>query len=383
MKRILENVPHLIWNGHAESVLRNDKLSDDLNIVSAIKFTMDYINRPVSKTEVAGLTGAAFYMGWNTEHLLSGMGGSVFMFPHEQEMRLHDSPCSCYFNLLFQYMGIHHEVIEKGSRSLWDKICNSINNGVPATAVEWNPVDRRGHSAIIGGFDSEEKEFLGRIYELEKHDDLIHITPQDLHYAIILTPDESWKKPSGTPMRKFGIQSLANAVKLLEGASFNDEEKWQLGIGCYETDARLILERMNPKDDGGHRYFLKDHFLFWRMQILLICRSYACEYLRFLLSQNVLDDQKSLLEAIMIEYERFKDYFNSKLTIHANLESVTNGRPLIWNHNGNNIPTMQLFVSEEGRREFASFLHNLKQIEEKALSLLRDLVDIYSINEIR
>jgi len=85
----------------------------------------------------------------------------------------------------------------------------------------------------------------------------------------------------------------------------------------------------------------------------------------------------------MIEYERFKDYFNSKLTIHANLESVTNGRPLIWNHNGNNIPTMQLFVSEGGRREFASFLHNLKQIEEKALSLLRDLVDIYSINEIR
>ncbi|UCB42421.1 MAG: hypothetical protein JSV77_08125 [Dehalococcoidales bacterium] len=379
MEKILENVPHLIWNGHDESVLRNDKLTDDLNIVSAIKFTLDYINRPVSKTEVAGLTGAAFYMGWNAKHLFSGQGGSVFQFPYEQEASSHDSPCSCYFNQLFQYMGIHHEIIRKGSRNLWDKICSSINNGVPVIAVEWDPVERRGHSAIACGFDSEEEKFRGRIYEGEKREYYTHITPRDLHYAIVLTPDESWKnKPSGTAMRKLGIQSLANAVKLLEGAFFDDDGGWQLGIGCYETQTRLILKMMNPDVVDGHTYFLLDHFLFWRMQVLLICRSYACEYLHFLLSQNVLDDQKSLLEAIIIEYERFKDYFKSKLTIHANLESATNGRPLIWNHNGNNIPTMQLFVSEEGRREFASFLHNLEQIEEKALSLLRDLVDIYS-----
>ena len=68
---------------------------------------------------------------------------------------------------------------------------------------------------------------------------------------------------------------------------------------------------------------------------------------KVLILENILDDQKSLLEAIMIEYERFKDFFKSKLTIAANVESVRNGRPLIWNQNGNNVPTMQLFVSEE------------------------------------
>lgn len=92
-ERILENVSHLIWNGHDESILRNDKLCDDLHTVSGIKFTLDYINRPASKTEVADLTGAAFYMGWNAEHLFSGQGDAVMQFPHEQEIRFYDSPC--------------------------------------------------------------------------------------------------------------------------------------------------------------------------------------------------------------------------------------------------------------------------------------------------
>lgn len=373
MRKTLENVPHLIWNGHDESVLCNDKLSDDLNIVSAIKFTLDYINRPVSKTEVAGLTGAAFYIGWNAEHLFSGMGGAVFLFPREQEKTLFESPGSCHFGLMFRYAGIDYEIIKKGNGYLWSRGCASIDNGIPVIAVEWNPVNRRGHSVIICGYDSKEKKFLGRIYEHEKSNDLVHIFPHDLHYAIVLTPDGSWKgKPSGVAMRKFAIESLANAAKLLQGTFFNDEEKWQLGIGCYDTQAHLVVGGLNPDDN---EYSLKEHFLFWRMQILLLCRSYACEYLRFLQSWKVfagedLLEARDLLKAILSEYESLKDFFKSKLIVRSDLESIVNGSPLSWIRGDDSIPVKQLFTSETGRREFASFLLDLKQIEEKALSLL-------------
>lgn len=40
------------------SVLLNDRASGDLTIFSALKFALEYIKHPISKTEVAGLSGA-------------------------------------------------------------------------------------------------------------------------------------------------------------------------------------------------------------------------------------------------------------------------------------------------------------------------------------
>lgn len=88
-----------------------------------------------------------------------------------------------------------------------------------------------------------------------------------------------------------------------------------------------------------------------------------------------------MLDPLIVEYEHFKDFFNSKLTIHADLESIINGRPLSWIRDVNQIPMKQLCMSEGGRSELAAFLLHLRQIEERALSLLNPFFDLRQLSD--
>ncbi|MFX1479608.1 MAG: hypothetical protein ACFFCI_15915, partial [Promethearchaeota archaeon] len=87
VSKTIPNVNPLIWLGIGEGVINNDQITDDLNWVPTMKIIFDFIGdrENLSKVFIAGLSGAAFFLGWNAEHLLSGMGGSIYQFPGQNE----------------------------------------------------------------------------------------------------------------------------------------------------------------------------------------------------------------------------------------------------------------------------------------------------------
>ena len=109
----LDGIPVLAWNGHQREVVLNDAVSDDLNIISALKYIFTYQQLDISKIQIAGLTGAAFYIGWNTEHLSSGMGGSVFLFPHRKHDSLFQRENYCGYDTLFDFFGMEYDILWK------------------------------------------------------------------------------------------------------------------------------------------------------------------------------------------------------------------------------------------------------------------------------
>lgn len=367
----LDGVPYLLWNGHLREVVLNDSITDDLNIVSAIKLCLEYLNYSLSKVQVAGLTGAAFYIGWHAEHLGSGMGGSVFQYPHEGTRDLFQKDSYCGYNVLFDYVGVEHELLFRGDKGLWQRTIASLDENVPGIAVEWNPVSRRGHSAILCGYDSEKRVFLGRIYEHEKPDFYREIEPGGLHYVILLKPKQAGITKG--ELKHAYLESMESALRILQGGYFEDEEKWILGLGAYSKQAKLILSGMDPRSE---RYGLEEHFLFWRMQILYLCRIYALEYVRLLLSEPEMQDFYQPLSFMLDHYTRFLRVFESRLTIYSDIDSIMKGQSLFWKDDVYQGFIKGLFSTLEGRKRFGDFLLELGDIEKRVVSSLEEIAEI-------
>lgn len=105
--------------------------------------------------------------------------------------------------------------------------------------------------------------------------------------------------------------------------------------------------------------------MFWRLEILYICRTHALEYVRFLTARMPERLGKNLVGAIE-HYRNYLDLFESKLTIVSQKESVEHGITLRWREGKSLSLLRDLFAEREGREEFASFFLGLSELEKMA-----------------
>ena len=308
----------------------------------------------IGKVAVAGLTGAAFTIGWNADHLLSGMGGAVFQFAHEGES------ATCRFDLLAKEAQVHHDLLKRGNPGLYPAVREALDRGRPVPVLEWDPVDRRGHAALVFGYEEPGEKLLARVFDFARTEEPAILKPENLQFALILEPDSSGDRKDRRATR---VASLVSAANLLQGGTYRDEETWQLGTGCYVRQAALLEAGMDP--DRDRHYALKEHFLFWRLEILLLCRMYATAYLDELSGDPLLSDLWPQLRAIEQDYRNFCTFFEKHLRIQADFDSIVNGSPLIWTGNGGEQPIRSLFSSPAGKRAFSGFLMELNGMEQE------------------
>ncbi|NHJ21691.1 MAG: hypothetical protein EAX91_12155 [Candidatus Lokiarchaeota archaeon] len=356
----LPNVKPLIWMGIGRELVTNDQVTDDLNIVPTMKIIFDYIEKEnhLSKIFIAGLSGAAFFIGWNAETLLSGMGGSIYQFPRKDEPGIKN---------LFNTLGRETKIIRQAEEGFKEEIIGSIDKNVPVFAVEWFPIERRGHNVIITGYDTSQNVFYGRIYDFTEVEDYVIIHPNELHYAVVIGN----KLSNPLPMEQAVRNSITNATELLIKGIIDapqEEEKWVCGVKAYKLHAEMV-KSLHPTDE---LYSLKEHFIFWQLEVLYQARLYAQYYLAECIKFVSLDIAKYLTQASRI-YNEFTTYFESNLKLIFLEEAEKYKTNLLWIKD-NQIPLYELMQTQNGRNKFSQFFLTLMQKEEEIIQVL-NLID--------
>lgn len=168
-KRLIEEVPKLLWGGL-------DTYTDDLMVTSALRLCLDHVGEECSKTFLAGTSGAAFDIGWAHSTMHAGAGGAIFAHPNHFEAGIDN---------LFKAIGRKYTIAYKSEpQRLWEVAVQSINAGRPVVAVEW-AID---HFAVLVGYDSNKREFLGRRYASkgEAPDEYVSIKPEAIGHVLAI-----------------------------------------------------------------------------------------------------------------------------------------------------------------------------------------------------
>ncbi len=349
-KTSIPNIPPLIWGGL-------DDKTDDLLVISTLKLCLDHIGEKYSKVYLAGTSCAAFYTGWRADSLWSGMGGAAFMFPDSAKPGIAN---------LFKSISRSYSIIKKENpESLWQTAVQSIDDDKPVVCVEWEPVEERGHFAILTGYDNNKKNFLGRIYSFEYSKEYSVINPANLHYILVIGE----KTGEELPLHKSASNALQFAIRMSETGIQPGEEKGAYGLSAYDTQAKLIVDEM----DAEHKdYGLIEHFLFWRLDVLYLCRKYAILYLDEIVDEFDEPKKDYILKARDV-YKEFIKYFDDNLKIVFGKDAEGLGTNLLWVVNGKSQPIKEFFSNSKGKKQFADFLLTLKNFEVGAYNNLRKL----------
>lgn len=350
-KRVIEGIPNLIWGGIGDE-------TDDLTVVSALKLCLNHMGEKYSKVYLAGTSCAAFYTGWRAESLGSGMGGSIFLFPDYREPGIAN---------LFKAIGRNYTIVKKTEPELlWKAAVQSINADRPVVCVEWIPVAHRGHFAVLAGYDQEKKEFFGRSYASKAEEEYVSLRPEHLHYILVIGQKSKEKLSS----HETALGALRCAVQMSKTGIKAGEEKGAYGLVAYETHARMIPTGIDPKQSV---YKLLEHFLFWRLDVLHLCRSYAIQYLKEI-ANEFSPPSRGHVKAAEECYKQLIGIFDANVQIVFPPESDKLGTGLLWRAHETELPIHELFSTLKGRRRFANLLLKMRDFEQEAIDELDKVV---------
>lgn len=277
------------------------------------------------------------------------MGGGVFQFPEYAEPGIAN---------LFKSIGREYRIIRKSNPELlWTTAINSINAGKPVVCVEWFPWQNRGHFAILSGYNTQKKKFYGRNYSFIQEEKYASLKPENLNYILVIG-EKVKQMPTSYEL---ALNTLRLAIQMSKIGIQSGEEKGAYGLVAYERQAEMILNDIDPEKD---EYPLLEHFLFWRLEVLLLCRNYALRYLDEI-SKEFSKIEKNHILAAKKCYEEFIKYFNRKLKILYGKEAEKLGTPLLWCDKGKEQPIKITFLSLKGKESFSNFLLKLQSYEKE------------------
>lgn len=335
-------VKDLNWDGWGMDVTKSAE-PDDVMYISSLKFALQGMGENFSKIYIAGISGACFYIGWNSQSLYSGMGGSTYMFP-KVGLKVEA------FKKLSQGIGRECTVIQKDQLSkMWELIQSSIDKKHPVIACEWKPNAHRGHFSIIYGYEGENSLLLKSYGEGIKY-----VTePKNLHY-ILCFGSLITTKPS---RKKIVIDSIKLGINLLDFGLFRDEETAIYGINAYESQKNLVLDSLAP---NVSYYPLLMHFMNWRNTVTWLSRNYAYQFLSEIGSLFKNPVKGHILKACDLYLEYGKNWQNFYKTCKIPSEYE---------------PYLKHFLSESPNRiKYGKFLEHLQKIEIDALKELKSVI---------
>ena len=342
-------VEDLTWGGWGMDITKS-AVPDDHTFVSSLKFALQGMGENFSKIYLAGISGACFYIGWNSKTLHSGMGGATYTFP-KVGLKVDT------FKNLSLGIGRECKVIQKYQISkMWEIIKKSIDEKHPVVACEWNPVPHRGHYSIIYGYEADKKIYLKSYGEEGKYIS----KPENLQYIIYFgTPID--KIPS---KKKIAFNSIKLGIDLLDLGVIEDEETAGYGIDAYEFQRDLILNTLAPQKSY---YPLWIHWLTWRNTVTWLSRNYAYQFLF---------EIKEFFENPMKRHiEKACDYY---LAYHKKWQKFYEA---CRNASDYEVFLKNFLSDSTNRKKYGNFLEDLRKIEIDALNELKlVLVNITSSN---
>lgn len=372
--QVIEGVPKLLWGGFGT-------YTDDVMVSSTLRLCLDYIGEKYSKTYLAGTSGAAFDTGWGRGMVDAGAGGAIFAHPGHFETGIDN---------LFKAIGRDYTIAYKSDpERLWDVAVQSIDARRPVIASEW-AVD---HFAVLAGYDSERKEFLGRRYG-ETPEEYIPINPDALAFVIAIgnKTEKNSRIEAVMSALRFAVSSAAIGENTDVRGQGGTSHGMVYGPTAYEEHAGMIPDKLDPKHD---RYGWREHVLFWRLDALSLARAYAimylqevmdvfspaqkiyvqraiekyCELLGMLVSDNISDSRPMKIGSCEIP---IADAYVGIIFGPISKEKET---ALFWCEGGKMIPMREFFGAAEGRERFADWLLEIKVVEEEAISALRKALE--------
>lgn len=361
---MLVNVPQLVWGDQ-------DTYSDDLMVVSALRLCLDYIGDKQSKPFLAGVTAAAFDIGWDGKTMSSGADGAIYAHPGHFDPGIRNA---------FNAIGRNYTIVYKGNPdACWKEVVRSIDAGKPVIATEW----RIDHFAIIAGYDAEKKVYLARRYaaRAEAPNDYVPLAPEDVGW--ILTIGDKRQKVSD---KTAFVDSLRIAV---ENAKLGDSNgvrgqggtsgEMVYGPQAFAEHSRMIPTQLQPSQRS---YDWREHVLAWRLDALSLARAYAMLYLhdhRALLGKPA----TSHIDAAIQKYGAMLALLQScNITGGkppnriANCDIVTppayvmltlGPKPIAWADKGVLTPMRQFLQEPHNRKRFAEWHLQVRNLEEDAL----------------
>ena len=378
-KRLIENVPKLAWGGlHT--------YTDDLMVSSTFRLCLDYIGEKHSKTYLAGTSGAAFDIGWGRSTLNSGAGGAIFAHPGHFEVGIDN---------LFKAIGREYTITYKSEpEHLWEVAVQSIDAGRPVIASEW-AID---HFAVLVGYNSDEREFLGRRYSFtDEAEEYVPIKPETLAFVIAIGDkiEKTTRREAVLGALRFAVSSAAigrNTDVKGQGGTSHD---MVYGPEAYAEHARMIPEQLDPKHE---KYGWQEHVLYWRLNVLSLARAYAVLYLQEVMDvfsplqkehiQTAMDRYCELL-GMLVSDNLSSPPFSSPIQLgscdisaaytHVGIifgpVSKEKGSGFLWCEGNKMTPIREFFVTVEGRKRFADWLLRMQDVEEEAISALRKALE--------
>lgn len=380
-RKVLEGVPKLLWGGF-------DTYTDDLMISSSLRLCLDYIGEKYSKAYLAGTSGAAFNIGWEGPGLGSGTGGAIFGHPGHFEAGIDN-----LFKAIGRKYTIAYKIPYKSEpQRVWDVVVQSIDAGRPVVAVEW-AID---HFAVLTGYDTDKREFLGRRYEGKDGapDEYAAIEPDALRYVLAIGEKTEKISPREAVLGAFRF-AVSSARTGRVNARGPEERNPIYGPAAYTEHARMVVEQLDSKRED---YGWLEHMLMWRLDSLHLARAHAVLYLQKiaeLLSpssrkhvQSAIDSYCELLGMLVSDniststpitrigsYNIPISYPHVRLTYSPTLVKQFDSW-VLWSEGENQlIPIRELFATVEGRQRFADWLLKMRDVEEKAISALAKVLE--------
>ena len=179
---------------------------------------------------------------------------------------------------LFKAIGRKYEIAYRSERQrLWDVVVRSIDAGRPVVALEWS-ID---HFAVLAGYDSKKREFLGRRYATKQQapDEYVPIKLRALGWVLAI--GDRTEKISGRQAAlgaiRFAVASARTGKNSKAKGRGGTNGPMIYGPAALAEHARMIPTGMDPKDKGYER---REHWLFWRLDALHLARGYAVLHLQ-------------------------------------------------------------------------------------------------------
>jgi hypothetical protein len=375
--RVLDGVPKLLW-GDTQTA------TDDLMVASVLKVCLDYVGDKYPRTFLAGVSGAAFDLGWAEGTLSAGAGGAIFAHPDHFEPGIDN---------LFKAIGRQHAVVYKSAPDrLWRAAVRSIDAGRPVIASEW----RIDHFAVLAGYDPQARVFLGRRYAAghEAPEDYVVIEPGDLAFVLIVGDRAEPIPPAEAVLGalRFAVASAETGRNSRARGRGGTGHGMVYGPAACEEHARMVPERLDPV---ATRYSWLEHVLLWRLDALCLARWYAIRYLQ--------DGQKLLPPAARAHVRDAISNYCDVLGMVAS-GNIASGTPprsvgaaavhlrdprvrifhptskehrtdLFWVQAGRTRPLRDLLGEAKGRRRFAHLLREIGRSERQAVDALAKAVE--------
>lgn len=366
-EHVIEGIPQLLWGDL-------DTNTDNLMVASALRMSLDVIGPEVSRTYLAGTSGAAFDIGWACSTLDSAAGGAIFAHPHHFEPGI-DNLCKA--------IGREYTIAYKTAPDeLWRVAVRSIDIGHPVVATEWET----DYFVVLAGYHRPTKTFFGRRYVArdEAPEDYVAIPHDRIGYVLAFgkLTDRIEPKDAVVAALRFAVASAQTAANAEPRSQGGTGYSMVYGPAAYEAHACLVPEQLDPELE---EYESREHLLLWRFDVLNLARVYAILYLRDVAELFDTPSQDDIEEAV----EAYRELlgminaqgapgFGSALPTSEAWERVYFGTAkethLSWD-GGRRVKTAREgFATLEGRRRFADWLLAMGRADEKAVAALARVV---------